>query len=492
MFSLSASDFFTFYRPSKCSGRVHLKEIGVEETPPGPYEEVLRKLGEIHESRHLQAFDKYVDISTGTIDFREHKTKQEIERKSPVIYQAVLRTKYDLGSVECEIIGEPDFLIWEGEGYTIRDSKISRRITNEDHPEIFRQLELYGWLYQQVFGQSPVRLEVHSANDDIVPIPYDNGVVALNLLQELLKLKKSLTGSYNPVGWSKCNGCQFNYRCWPLAEKTLDLAIIPNLDQGLAIALHENGVESIRDLISRFNIKSLEEFKRPWGNKTQRVGKKAESILRMANSLAKREEILIQTPSIPSHPNYVMFDLEGLPPHLDELEKIYLWGLQIFGKDKGEYIPAVSGFGEAGDKEGWESFLKNAKVILDQYPDIPFVHWHYYERVRIDMYVERYGDPTGIAANVRRNLLDLLPICRDSIALPLPSYSLKVVEKYVRFKRTQDEYGGEWAMAKYIEATELENAEERAKLMGEILKYNQEDLEATWQVLQWLKSKKRP
>jgi predicted RecB family nuclease len=45
-------------------------------------------------------------------------------------------------------------------------------------------------------------------------------------------------------------------------------------------------------------------------------------------------------------------------------------------------------------------------------------------------------------------------------------------------------------MAKYIEATELEDAVARDEVMDEILKYNEEDLAATWHVLQWLKSKR--
>jgi predicted RecB family nuclease len=45
--------------------------------------------------------------------------------------------------------------------------------------------------------------------------------------------------------------------------------------------------------------------------------------------------------------------------------------------------------------------------------------------------------------------------------ISVPSYSLKVAEKYIGFERTQDEYGGDWAMAKYIEATELEDEAER-------------------------------
>jgi predicted RecB family nuclease len=56
-------------------------------------------------------------------------------------------------------------------------------------------------------------------------------------------------------------------------------------------------------------------------------------------------------------------------------------------------------------------------------------------------------------------------------------------------KRTQEEYGGDWSMAKYIEAIELQDEAQRATVMDEILTYNQDDLKATWAVLEWLKAK---
>jgi len=223
----------------------------------------------------------------------------------------------------------------------------------------------------------------------------------------------------------------------------------------------------------------------------QRVGKKAQSIMRMARALNSGEEILIQTPTVHESPNYVMFDLEGLPPQLDEIDKTYLWGMQVFGDKPCDYVASTAGFGDDGDQQGWEHFLEEAKRIFEGYGDIPFVHWHHYERVRLDMYIERFGDPEGVAARVKENLLDLLPITQKSIALPLPSYSLKVVEQYIGFERTQDEYGGTWAMAKYIEATEMADEQQRAEVMDEILTYNKEDLKATWAVFQWLKSKGR-
>lgn len=44
-------------------------------------------------------------------------------------------------------------------------------------------------------------------------------------------------------------------------------------------------------------------------------------------------------------------------------------------------------------------------------------------------------------------------------------------------------------MAMFIEATETSDEEKRKELMDEILKYNREDLEATWTVFEWLRVK---
>jgi predicted RecB family nuclease len=489
MLRLTATDFYTYFRPSKCELRIYLKNIGMLEGPPGPFAEILFRLGDRHEKAHLATFPEYADLSQGTIQERINRTKYEIQKGTPVLYQAVLRSECELKGIACEIVGEPDFLVRQGNDYIICDAKLSRRIDEKDHPEILRQLEIYGWLYEQTSGKSPIALHVHSGAGDIVEVPYDGGAKAREFLEEIITYKVSKSEPFSPVGWSKCGGCPFHGFCWPRAEKTKDVALVYGVDQGLAIALKDRGIHTINDLLNQFQEDSLAELKRPYGKGMRKVGTKAASILLMAKAMAQNKEFLIKHPSIPEHPNYVMFDLEGLPPQLDELEKIYLWGMQVFGENPGNFLPAVAGFGEDGDRVGWYTFLENAKNVFDQYGDIPFIHWHHYERVKIDLYLERYGDRNGIAERVKGNLIDLLPITQRSIALPLPSYSLKVVEKYVGYKRTLNEVAGDWAMAKYIEAVETQDPGVRDDLMAQILEYNREDLEATWAVLKWLKTK---
>lgn len=487
---LTASDIFSLYRPTFCALRVYLRGQGVPESDVSAFEEILNTLGKRHEQSHLATLGAYEDLSVARPEERQQKTLEAIRNRVPVLYQGEFACDTVLDGTQVSIVGRPDFLIVDGDGYVIRDSKLSRKVDEKHHVEIALQLQLYGWLFEQTVGMPAKRLQVHAGGGDIIEVPYDGGTAALAELARIVSMKRTETEPNEPSGWTKCSGgCGYYARCWQQAEARQDVSLVMDVDQHLARALHDVGVESAEQLLSSFDEKQLSDFKRPWGKGFQKVGKRAGKILMYADVLCGGEERILSAVNIPAHDNYVMFDLEGMPPYFDELEKIYLWGMQVYGKRPSKYIGVTAGFGANGDREGWEAFLAAAKKLFDQYGDMPLIHWHHYERVHIEQYVDRYGDPDGVAARVLANLLDLLPITKSAIALPLPSYSLKVVEEYVGFKRTQDEYGGSWAMAQFILATETEDEAERNQRMGEILKYNEEDLAATWAVFEWLRKK---
>lgn len=486
---MTASDFASCHRPTRCDLRVFLRHQRAQEAEPGPYDIVLRRLGLRHERDHLATLGTFVNVTAASLEEQVKKTADSIAAKVPVLYQPAFLTSEKLCGTDVEIVGVPDYLIFDGDGYVIRDSKMALRIDEENHPEILLQVQLYGWLFERNHGAAPKRLQVHAGTGEIVNIRYDGGKSALQELERLLALKQLTVEPYEPVGWSKCLGCGFTDRCWSQAEKSADVALVYCVDQNLARTLHSQGIRTRKELLANFDAVSLSEVKRPYGDREQRVGKTAERILRFADAMEKNQEIVLTVPAIPAHKNYVMFDLEGMPPYLDELDKIYLWGMQVFGGKPSEFTYAVSGFGPDGDKECWFNFLANAKGIFETYGDIPWVHWAPYEQTYLRRYAGRYGDTGGIASRVARNLLDLLTIARETVVLPLPSFSLKVVEDYVGFERKEAEYGGAWAMATFIEATETIDEGKRKELMDKIVGYNKADLGATWAVFEWLRGK---
>jgi predicted RecB family nuclease len=433
---LVPTDFFGLLRPSECELRVWLREQGVE----------------------------------------------------GVIYQGVLRAETELAGTAVEIVGVPDFMLPARRGYAIRDSKLARRVDNGAHPEIALQLATYAWLYERTFGEPPVALQVHNGIGEIVDVPYEGADDALATLERILRIRLAEEAPGEPVGWSKCSGCAFFDRCWPVGVERHSVGLLPRVDRGLVRELVSQGVETYDQLLERFDADSLAAVERQRGKGLQPVGASAGRILAGARALAEDRPIVLKPPAIPEHPSYVMFDLEGLPQQLDDLEKIYLWGIQVFGEEPGPFRAATAGFGATGDREGWEAFLGEAEAIFAEHGDIPFVHWATYEKAKIDLYMSRYGDRDGVAARVKRNLLDLLPATYESVALPASNYGLKTVEQLAGFKRTLEEYGGEWSMARYIEATETADERVRDEIMDEILAYNREDLEATWAVMGWLRS----
>ncbi|UCF41028.1 MAG: TM0106 family RecB-like putative nuclease [Gemmatimonadota bacterium] len=489
---LAASDFNTYHRPSRCELRVYLRHRGELEEEPGEYEAVLRRLGQRHERQHLASLGPVVMLDTGSREERERLTRQAVTDEQEVVYQPALSSALEIDGQRWEVVGDPDLLIKWGKGYIIRDCKISQRITHRDHPEIHYQLELYGWLYERTFGEPPVALEVYNGAGEITQLAFKGGTRALQELEAIARVKQAKHPPYTPVGWTKCQQCAFRYRCWPEAVERKDVSLVYGLHQWMALELRKEGIETYTELVQQYSAERLARLTKPSAAHGGKVGKRASSILRMARALSTGEEILIAPPEIPEHPNYVMFDLEGMPPQLQEPAKIYLWGLQVYGERPGEFRCALADFGPEGDRNAWFEFLEQARDIFEQHGDLPFVHWYSYEKTNIEMYLDRYGDPEGTAARVLDNLLDLLPVTLESVALPLSSYSLKVVERHIGYERSLRETGGDWAMARYVEAVETEDETERQALMKMIIAYNREDLEAMWGVMQWLKDRAAP
>jgi len=488
--NLTAQNIYDLYVPSECEKRLYFRFHGEKETETDPFQEVLFDLGKRYEQEHLKTLTGVIDLSSVPVDDRINETKKAIENKAPVIYQGALRVSGPKDGKEITITGVPDFIILSGDSYIIRDCKLARKIDEKEgrHVEIIKQLRIYGYLFEKSIGKKPAGLEALLGTGGTAAIVYDNGKEARDELGKILKIISQPSTPYSPVGWSRCGGCGFRPICWDAAVKEKNAAIIPDVDKGTAIGLRVSGVNAIDELLQKFDITKLSALERPWGGGFQRVGKKAGKILEQAGVIKTGRHKWIEKIVIPASDNYVMFDIEGMPPYLDAVESMYLWGIKVYGKNPGTYMPALAPIEQAGDKKGWEIFLANCKKLFAEYGDIPFVHYAHYEKTKLKLYTERYGDPEGISARVERNLFDLFTAARKAVILAAPSYSLKVVEQLAGFKRTQDEYGGSWAMAQYIKAVETRDSAERDNLMKTIQVYNEEDLEAMWRTMQWLKN----
>jgi predicted RecB family nuclease len=492
---VTATDAITHLGGTRCDRRVWIKKNdAAKPREPGDLEVALATMGAEHEARHAASFTNIVDLGdVKPLAEQARLTLDEIGKRSDVIYQGALVTDHLFGGVGVEVVGLPDFIIPVDGGHVIRDAKLARSVDDRSKPGIVLQLQIYGWLFERITGTAPVALEVFSGEQTIIDIPFEREL-AVAELEELCRLATLPDEPFEVVGWSKCQSCGFSDHCWDRAVAGREPGTIPDVDVGMGVAFNEIGILTFDQIPTNFDEETLADFERPRGrDRVQRVGPAAAArVMRNVEAHDRGTPIVFAKPQIPEHDYYVMFDLEGIPPDQDGPEKVYLWGMQAYpadGSAPDEPIFALAGFGKDGDEGGWKAFLAGARKLLDSCgEDVPFVHWASYEKTKIGNYIKTYGDPDGIAGKVReQNLLDLLPVTRNSVALPLPSYSLKVIEAYLGYERKLAGYKGDKSIARYMEAVESDDQGHRDEIIRELCQYNGEDLEATWAVLHWLR-----
>ncbi len=59
------------------------------------------------------------------------------------------------------------------------------------------------------------------------------------------------------------------------------------------------------------------------------------------------------------------------------------------------------------------------------------------------------------------------------------------MEKYVGFKRSQEDFGSLWSVGRYNAYLEENDESKRKEIANELLTYNEEDCIATRHVLEW-------
>lgn len=520
--TLSPSTISQYLVPNECTRRVWLKanRPELEQVEVGPFEQFLQDQGIRHEERLLEdlreEYPDWVDVGGRDNPKAFEDTTRLIQEGKDLVYQGLLvREGVEIADEQVSVIGYPDFMIRTESGYEIADAKLARAIyeTNSKGERKLKskrlyielQLQLYGWLFRQLFPNLEVELSVLNGKGERELVSFDDGAAPLQYLETILRIRNRATEPWEPVGWSKCQPCSFKEHCWPRAEEERETGIVPDVSQRLCRKLRDREeIETYPDLLDRLDAPALAAIKNESAGPDDQANlASAKRILENASALLAGEPRLRQSATpIPkadrtllSDPSYVMFDLEGVPPDInEEWEKVYLWGVQVFGEKAGDFQAALAGFGEDGDEQGWVEFLDIARRLLDDHPGIKFVHWASYENTKLTKYIERYPHTDiDTAKEVQSLLLDLLPITKRLVAIPEPSYSLKVIErmpaltKATGFSRSAKEIAsGDASIAAYMEATETNDQTLHETLMKQVTDYNREDLEATRAILLWL------
>ena len=295
-----------------------------------------------------------------------------------------------------------------------------------------------------------------------------------------------------PIRTRECVRCAW----WPVCEPRFDpddlslrLAKLP-LDAHEVAVLRELGVVTTADLTAT----DLElVLPRYLPRVTHRQG--GEERLRLAQRRARlvtsgvRLERLDNGPiGVPAATLEIDFDLET-----SASERIYLWGFRVNDTRTGESTyHHVSDFRRLEPDDELDLAVRALTWLRERVEGSDAYVYHYsaYERDQLDRLARARHDPalewaTGFA---RERFVDLFPIVRQHF-FGTDGLGLKVVASAgAGFAWRDADPGGLNSMRWFNDAISAASEPERTQARTRVLEYNEDDVQATWQVRRWLRS----
>ncbi len=195
-----------------------------------------------------------------------------------------------------------------------------------------------------------------------------------------------------------------------------------------------------------------------------------------AKTLLGGEPIMLGKIDLPEGDEALIVDIEADP--LRDLH--YLFGVLDVHKDGQEFHTFLA-TKEDEEQAAWEQFV----AFMETRPGLPVYHYGWYEQDVFRLMATRYGAPIGFIEDLAERSVDLLERLREAIIFPLSFYSLKDIAQFLDFHWRHSDASGLNSVLWYEEWLTTGNRE----LLDDVVKYNEDDVLATWHVRNWAKKK---
>jgi uncharacterized protein len=461
--------------------------------PPVAVEDELlartAKLGGEHEQRHLEQLRGDDDVAiigrppytVAGLTAAAEQTMRAVERRAPAIYQAAM--------FDGRFVGFADFLVFDGERYRLRDTKLARSVKVE------ALLQLAAYAQTLAAAGVPVADEVELVLGDGATATYRVGELLpvyeprRDALQRLLD--DHLAGG-TAVAWDDENvrACFRCPECEQQVRATDDLLLVAGMRVSQRARLIDAGITTLHQLAAHTG---------PVPEMSARTVKTlvAQAGLQIADRVDGKPPYQVvdaQPLMVLPDPNKgdLFFDFEGDPLWTTDgrewgLE--YLWGVLSCND---EFHPFWA-HDRASERQALEDFLAMVRKRLRRYPGMHIYHYAAYEKSTLLRLAGRYGVGENDVDDLLRNgiLVDLYPLVRKSIRVGTENYSIKSLEPLymgneLRSGEVTTAADSITQYARYCALRDEGRADEAAAVLKEIEDYNVYDCRSTRRLRDWL------
>lgn len=179
--------------------------------------------------------------------------------------------------------------------------------------------------------------------------------------------------------------------------------------------------------------------------------------------------------ALPTAAVELYFDIEAEPG----LDLVYLHGVLIVDRQQNhqQFYPFLAKQPDE-EQQAWQDLV----ALFQRYPDAPIFHFCAYEVQTVSRLARLYGAPDGFIQSMLPRFFDLHEWVTRTAVLPIESYTLKLIARWLGFEWRNSAANGAQAICWYSEWLETGNED----LLNDIVLYNEDDCRATYHVKEWL------
>jgi predicted RecB family nuclease len=315
------------------------------------------------------------------------------------------------------------------------------------------------------------------------------GAYAVNLVEMLPRMQEilqdcvaTLLHEQEPelfIAHNRCDLCHWLSHCYELAQADRHLSLLPGVTPSRYAFLKELGVLTLEDLVA-CNAKALAPLPGFGIQVAHRLIRQAQSTLQQcalpddAPSI-ERTYPLLSPQELPTASIELYFDIESAP----EQNLVYLHGVLVVDRQSNtETFHALLAENQSEERLIWEQLLN----LFWRYPNAPIFHFCPYEVQTVRRLAEQYRAPSYLIEPLMSRFVDIHERVTRVAILPVESYALKPIARWVGFDWRDPEANGAQSICWYAQWTSTGDR----RHLDAILRYNEDDCRATYWVKNWL------
>lgn len=281
------------------------------------------------------------------------------------------------------------------------------------------------------------------------------------------------------ISHSRCDLCHWYSHCYGIAQEERHLSLLPGVTPSRYAMLKTLQIQTLDELAS-LSPDRLSDLPGFGPHVAQQVVQQAQATLQnraMPRFLSHgpAEGGLLSEAELPTAEVELYFDIEAAP----EQNLVYLHGVLVVDRvaNTREFYPLLA---EAPHEEEaiWEEFLD----LVWRYPTAPIYHFCPYEVQTVRRLGELYGTDINFIEPLVGRFVDLHERVTRVATLPVESYALKAIARWLGFDWRNPEANGAQSIFWY--AQWLEQGDRT--YLDAIVQYNEDDCCATHHVKDWL------